>query len=190
MKLPFSSRTKKGMTLVELLVAMTLFSVVIGLTVSVLFNVQKTQRTFGEKYVFIDEADRIAGDIEHSLRLAQKLIMGTYNKVTFLDIDNDTIEYCIKGDTLLKNGNPITDLSVDSLYFGYTKIDGNETIKDFSALDINGNDILDVTELIKVSGIEAYMVFISHRVRRSRKIKMERHFFTRLKNLQSKTAYR
>lgn len=180
----FSSKKQRGLTLVELLIGMTILSVVTGLALSVLLNVQKTQRKFDEKYACSDEADRIARDVENSLRLAQKLIAGTDNKIKFLDINNDTTEYYLKADTLFKNKISITSLSVDSLYFSYIKIEGNKKMSDFYLLDINRDDILDALELNDVSGIRVYMKFSYSRVQGSKSISIGKQFFTLLRNLR------
>jgi len=184
-KINYKSLNQKGLTLVELMVTMVILSIVIGLTLSVLFNVQKTQRKLDEKYACNEEANRIAREIENSLRLAQKLIEGKNNKLKFLDINNDTTEYYLKGDTLFKNEKPATNLSVDSLYFIYVKIEENEKITDFYVLDTSGDAILDDMELTAVSGIRIYMRFSCPQSRASKKIKIKKRLFILLRNLQN-----
>lgn len=175
--------TSRGLTLVELLVAMTIFSMVIAITLSIFLNVQKTHKVIEKKYDCNSEADRIVSKMEYSLRLARQLIAAGYDRVKFLDVNTDTIEYYQKGDTLFWNGQPATDLAVDSLIFTYVKFEDNEKITDFHVLDIDNDGVLDVYELNAVSGVMVNLWLSSVSGQSSIKVKMEKQFFTRLRNL-------
>ena len=175
--------TSGGLTLVELLVAMTIFSMVIAITLSIFLNVQKTHKAIEKKYACNSEADRIVSEMEYSLRLARKLIAASYDRVKFLDVNTDTIEYYQKGDTLFWNGEPATDLAVDSLIFTYVKFEDNEKITDFHLLDMDNDGVLDVYELNAVSGIMGYLRFSSSPVQISARVRVEKRFFAKLRNL-------
>lgn len=101
----------------------------------------------------------------------------------FLDVNTDTIEYYQKGDTLFWNGQPATDLAVDSLIFTYVKFEDNEKITDFHVLDMDNDGVLDVYELNAVSGIMVNLWLSSVSGQSSIKVKVEKQFFARLRNL-------
>ena len=180
------SRKTKGVTLVELLVALVILSIIITIALSVLFNAQRTQRMIDNKYDCRAEADRVAKEIENSLRLAQKLISGTDKRVKFLDINNDTNEFYLRNDTLFNNQKTITNLSVDSLFFTYTKIKEDEKITDLYWFDENRDGILDTLELSGVSGINVFVDFLCPQAQASKRIKIKKQLAVLLRNLQVK----
>jgi prepilin-type N-terminal cleavage/methylation domain-containing protein len=176
-------KRRKGLTLVEMLVAMTILSVVIAITLSVLFTVQKTYKSIEKKYDCNAEAGRIAQDMEHALRLARQLIAATYNQVVFLDINAETIEYYQKNDTLFKNNQSVTNLAVDSLLFIYAKFKDDEKISDFHVIDLDNNGMLDAYELDGVAGINVHLWLSSFSKQNSSRIRVEKQFFVQLRNL-------
>ena len=127
------------MTLIELLVAMTILSVIIIITFSVLITVQKTNQSIEKKYDCNAEADRIVKDMENSLRTAKQLIAVTHNHVVFLDAHAETIEYYQKDDTFFKNKQIMTDLVVDSILFNCVKNINNVAISDFYQMDMDNS---------------------------------------------------
>jgi prepilin-type N-terminal cleavage/methylation domain-containing protein len=173
----------KGLTLVELLVAMTILSVVIMITLSVLFTVQKTNKSIEKKYDCNAEADRLVQDMENTLRLARQLIMATQNRILFLDVHADTTEYSQKHDTLFKNEQIMTDLVVDSIVFIYLKYINGEKINNFYEMDLDNNGILDTYELDGVSGIDVHLWLSSVLKPKSSRIRMEKQFSVQLRNL-------
>ena len=179
-------RKRKGVTLVELLVALVILSIIVTIALSVLFKAQRTQRMIDNKYDCRAEADRVAKEIENSLRLAQKLISGTEKRVKFLDINNDTNEFYLRSDTLFNNQKTITNLSVDSLFFTYTKIKEDEKITDLYWFDENRDGILDTLELNGVSGINVYMNFLCSQLQASKGRKIKKQLVILLRNLQPK----
>lgn len=183
MKYQFFHQKRKGLTLVELLIAMTVLSVVIALTLSVLFNAQKTQKQLDKKYEVSTEINRVTKRIEKSLIQAEKLISGTKNAIKFLGSSGDTVEYYVKGDTLYKNDQPLTMLSIDSLRFGYVKIKNKKKVTDFFSLDDNSDGILDHNELRAISGIEVNVQFLI--TDKSEEHRIKKHLFILLRNIQS-----
>ena len=173
----------KGLTLIELLVALTILSVIIMITLSALFTVQKTKRSIEKKYDCNAEADRIVQDMENTLRLARQLIVATQNRVLFLDVHADTTEYSQKHDTLYKNGQIMTDLAVDSIVFVYLKCINGEKIDDFYEIDLDNDGIFATYELDGVSGIDVHLWLSSVLKPESSRIKVEKQFSVQLRNL-------
>jgi len=178
------SSAKKGLTLVELLVAVTILSIITTLTLAVFFNIQKSQRNIDNKYSNAAEVDRVAREIENSLRPAQKLISGTDKSLKFLDMNSDTIEYYLRNDTIFKNRIPLTELFVDSLYFIYAEIENNEKIADFYLFDIDNDGMLNEQELHNVSGLNIYADFLCPPAPGAKRQKIRKQIFISFRNLQ------
>ncbi len=178
-------RAHRGITLIELLIAMTIFSVVIGLAMSILFNAQKAQQRIDEKYAYREEADRVTSEIEKSLRLATKLITAAEDQIEFLDANDDTIEYYLGGDTIFRNARAATSLSVGALYFTYVEVKGKEEISDFYLLDKNGDGFLDGDELFDISAVNVYLDFVVCSLSGSKRVSLKKNLFVLFRNLQS-----
>lgn len=170
--------------MVELLVAMAILSVVIMITLAVLFTVQETNKSIEKKYDCNAEADRIVQDMENTLRLARQLIMVTHNQIVFLDVNAETTEFYQKHDTLFRNKQAMTNLAVDSLVFTCVRFKDDEKISDFYNIDLDNNGILDTYELDSISGINVHLWLSSFLKMSSSKIKVEKQFFVQLRNLR------
>ena len=168
----------RGLTLVELLVAITILSVIIMITLSILLNMQKTNRLVEKKYACNAEADRLVRDMENTLRQVRQLITATYNKVEFLDVYAETVEYYQKYDTLFKNRKIATDLAVDSVLFTCVKYENGVKISGFAELDLDNNAVLDTHELSNISGIYVHL-----RLSSDTKTKVEKDFFVQFRNM-------
>lgn len=174
----------RGLTLVELLVAMTILSVIIMITFSVLFTVQKTSKSIEKKYDCYAEANRIANDMENSLRLARQLIAVTQSHVVFLNVHAETTEYFQKDDTLFRNKQIMTDLVVDSILFNCVKNINDITVSDFYEMDLDNNGVLDIYELGGVSGVNVHLWMLAILKPKSLRMRVERQFFIQLRNLR------
>jgi prepilin-type N-terminal cleavage/methylation domain-containing protein len=175
---------KRGITLVELLITITIFSIITALTVSIFLNVQKTERRFDEKYDFNAEVDKVVQELEYSLRFARTLITGTDTTVKFLDINNDTVVYRLRGDTLLRNQMRMIPLSVDSIMFVYTKTEETKKIVDFYLFDENRNGILEVDELNGILGINVYIDFLYPEQSVVKKMRLKKQIVVSFRNIQ------
>ncbi len=180
----YDHRTKNGLTLVELLVAMTIFSIVVTLTLTIFFNIQNTQRQFDKKYEIESEVNRILKEIETSLKSAQQLVSGTSRRIKFLNASNDTIEYYLENDILIKRGEPLTNLVVDSLCLTYIQVKEKEKITEFDLLDKNHDGILSGSEFIAISGVSASFQFSYFE--KSKRMIIKKIFFIALRNFQSR----
>lgn len=177
----FGSNAHRGLTLVELLVAMTVFLAVIAISLSVLYSAQKAQRQLDKNFEVRQEIDRAMKKIERSLRHAEKLISGAKNSITFTNPTGDTIVYYVKNDTLFNNTKPLTMIPVDLLDFTYIKPIDNKKISDFFSLDSNMNGVLDNNETRAISGIELDIQFVP--ADRLTAPRIKKHIVVLLRNL-------
>jgi prepilin-type N-terminal cleavage/methylation domain-containing protein len=173
-------RKPQGLTLVELLVAITIVSVVITISLSVLFSARKVQLKFDEKYASENEADLVMKEIETSIRLAHGLVSGTCSTLVILDVNLDTCVYYKRADTLFKNHRHITDLPIDSLCFTYIKPEVPENICDFYAFDEDKDGILSGNELRAICGVNVGIYFWNSQ----RTNTVRRQFSVRLRNAE------
>jgi prepilin-type N-terminal cleavage/methylation domain-containing protein len=176
---------RRGLTLVELLIAITIVSVVISISLSVLFSARGVQRRFEDKYACEAEADRVVKEMEISLRLARELITATCSTLTFLDVHSDTCMYYQQSDTLFRNSMPLARLAVDSLRFLYFKADSTGCICDPYDLDQDMDGVLRGVELNGVSGINLKIHFLH--AARSHTLQLRRGCSVLLRNVDLKS---
>jgi prepilin-type N-terminal cleavage/methylation domain-containing protein len=177
------SKNQLGLTLIELLVSLTIFSIIVTITLSVFFSAQRMQRKIDTKYDCNAEAERVIKQLERSLCFARTLVAGTESTITFIDINYDTIEYHVSEDTLLCNQNRVTTLLVDSLLFVYIKIIEKEKIADFYLFDKDRNGVLENNELSGVSGITVYVDFFYPESASSKRLKIKKQLTISFRNL-------
>ncbi|MEO0124400.1 MAG: type II secretion system protein [candidate division WOR-3 bacterium] len=178
---PSDYTTKPGLTLIELLVAMTIFSIILTLTLLVFLNLRKAQTQLDKKYEISNEVERLCKEIENALKFCQKLISCGQTYITFIDINGDTIEYHQNNDTLYKNNKIFTNLTIDSLSFIFVRLKEKEEIKDFYLIDENRDGILTGGELKNISGIAIYLL-VSY-PEGFKRIKIRKNFFIAFRNL-------
>lgn len=176
------SGSNKGLTLVELLVAMTVFLAVIAISLSVLYNTQRVQRQLDKKYKLKGEINRVMKKVEKSVMQTEKLISGGNHSIAFTGPAGDTIKYYIRNDTLFENNKPLTTLAVDLLNFTYIKPIDNRKISDFFSLDSNMNGVLDYNETRAISGIEIDLQFVY--MEKSVEHRVKKHLVILLRNFQ------
>jgi prepilin-type N-terminal cleavage/methylation domain-containing protein len=176
------SKSQSGLTLIELLVSLTIFSIIVTITLSVFFSAQRMQRKIDNKYDCNAEADRVVKQIEQSLCFARTLVAGTESTITFIDINYDTIEYHVSEDTLLRNQKNISTLSVDSLLFVYIKVIGKEKVADFYLFDKDRNGVLEDDEFSGISGITVYVDFLYPESSGSKRLKIKKQLTISFRN--------
>jgi prepilin-type N-terminal cleavage/methylation domain-containing protein len=176
------SKNQSGLTLIELLVSLTIFSIIVMITLSVFFSAQRMQRKIDNKYDCNSEADRAVKQIERSLCFARKLVAGTESTITFIDINYDTVEYHVAEDTLFNNQDSVTTLLVDSLFFVYIKIIEKEKIADFYLFDEDRNGVLEDNELSGISGITVYVDFLYPESSGSKRLKIKKQLTISFRN--------
>ena len=174
----------KGLSLVEMLVVLAILSIIVTLSLSVVYNAQRTQRRIDDKYDCAMEVNRITKEVETSLRLAQRLVLGTDRSIKFLNINNDTNEYYLTNDTLFNNEKSVTNLQIDSLFFVYIKIKENEEVADFYFFDENRDGYLDTLELNDVSALHIYIDFLCPQASGTKPLVMQKQLFISFRNLQ------
>jgi len=170
---------KKGLTLIELLVSLTILSIIVTLTFSILLKVKKTQDDLNKKYRLTEATDRIQKELEDNIRFCSRIISGSAASIKLLDSNNDTIEYTVNDDTLYKNGCPISRVLLDSfLIFYHVKDDYGQTIayQDLGAVDYRppntGGDII---------GVDIF-VMVKNPISTSDRVKIKRRFYVRLRS--------
>lgn len=169
-----------GFTLVELLVALTLFSIIITITLSVFFRIQRLQKEMDKKYEFRNEIESICKEMENSLKNCKRLILVNTKMVKFLDISDDTIIYSLRGDTLYKDNNPFPRILFDSFSFSFVRLNGNGEIADLNSLDEDHNGVVSDTELTHISGI--MIVMNPCYFEGLKKVKIEKNLFISFRN--------
>ncbi len=167
-----------GFTLVELLVGLTIFSIIVTITLSVLFRIQRLQREMDKKYDFHNEIESICKGLENSLKNCQRLILVNKKMVKFLDIYDDTITYILSNDTLYKDNHPFQKLLFDSFYFAFVKFNGE--IVDLNLLDEDNNGVLSDNELTHISGI--VIVMNPYYFEGLKKVKIKKNLFVSFRN--------
>jgi|GEM_PF-2987273 len=173
-------KNHSGFTLVELLVALTIFSIIIAITLSVLFRIQRLQRELDKKYEFHKEIASLCKEMESSFKNCQRLILVSSRMINFLDIYGDTINYFLRGDTLYKNNKPFSEILFDSLYFTFVKVNGNEGMFDFNSLDEDYNSVLSESEFTNISGV--MIVMNLYYFEGLKKVKVKKNLFVSFRN--------
>lgn len=128
MRTPDSRRGAGGFTLVEMVMVIVITGLVASLGGLLLHHGVRAYFLSREQ-AEIDWQGRLA--LERMLRDLRRLrsttpadlVMNPSNRVTFVDVDNQTISYVLSGGTLLRNGKPLAD-GVSALDFLYLKSDG------------------------------------------------------------------
>jgi prepilin-type N-terminal cleavage/methylation domain-containing protein len=173
-------KNRLGFTLVELLVALTVFSIIITITLSVLFRIQRLQRELDKKYEFHKEIASLCKEMESSFKNCQRLILVSSRMINFLDIYGDTINYFLRGDTLYKDNNPFPRILFDSFSFSFVRLNGNGEIADLNSLDEDHNGVVSDTELTHISGI--MIVMNPCYFEGFKKVKIEKNLFISFRN--------
>jgi prepilin-type N-terminal cleavage/methylation domain-containing protein len=178
-------QNRAGLTLVELMVALTIFAVVAALTFTIFSRAQRTQRRLDQTYALRKEIDNIASRIENALRSARKIVHGTERDIFFIDVKFDTFSIFVREGTLFLNQIPITGISVKSLHFDYIGIRQGQEIRDFSALDTWRDGVLDSLETTSITGVGCYCEFFGSSSGDLTGTTITKEFFVRLRNMPS-----
>ena len=88
---------QKGLTLIELLVAMGIFTVVIMAVVGLFISGNNSQRKINELYVLQRESSFIMEKMSREIRMAKSKDITQNNKyqIEFIDYNEDKIKYCL-----------------------------------------------------------------------------------------------
>lgn len=172
---------RSGLTLIELLTAMTIFSVVVTVTIAVFLNFQKMHRRMETKRQVETEANRVMYSLEQSLRLAYCILSSNHEVISFLNADNDTVCWGLSGDSLILNTKRITCLLVDTLSYVFYVDPNTRDGVDLSALDSDRTGYLDATECKCITGIGVYIRFRNQVVNKKSLI-VEKYCVIQLRN--------
>lgn len=124
-----SRQKQTGFTLIELVMTIVLMGIISVVMGRILFQGYQTFLTSQN----ISETDwhgflaleRIASDI-HNIRSAGDISTIQSNQFTFVDVDGNTVQYQVSGNTLLRNGQTLAG-GVQSFSFSYTDENGATT---------------------------------------------------------------
>ncbi|OPX18199.1 hypothetical protein BXT86_02455 [candidate division WOR-3 bacterium 4484_100] len=170
---------KSGLTLVELLISITIFSIIVTITLFVFFNTQQVEKKLQKSWELNREIDLFIKKISRSIKETKKILRAEANSLEIININNDTIRYCQKNHRFYKNGNPISPLLIDSLSFRYITISEMGRDHDYLNLEKNGDGFLEDKGLHSIFGIGIELQFLTSENKR-----VDRRVFIRLKNLE------
>ena len=87
---------QKGFTLVELLVAMSIFAIVITTVVGVFININNNQKRINGLYTLQKEGNFLMEKMSREIRMAKSKDITQDNKykIEFVDYNGDKIKYC------------------------------------------------------------------------------------------------
>jgi prepilin-type N-terminal cleavage/methylation domain-containing protein len=120
--------SKKGVTLIELIVALAMAAT---LTISVYYfwnNINRHTTTYTDKALFSRDANRIITSIIKQLRSATEIISFDYNTIKFISKNGDTLAYRYDGDSLYLNESSISILSRNARISQFEIKDLNESV--------------------------------------------------------------
>ena len=102
---------KKGFTLAEIIIVITILSVITGLTSLILGTVLKAQTFFMANKALVDEArlavERIIIDIR-KIRSPTDIITFNVDELEFVNSEGENIHFVVSGDKLMRNGKVLT----------------------------------------------------------------------------------
>lgn len=116
-----SLRFPRGLTLVELLVAMTLSAVVITIAFSIYLYVQVFYRREQIKDELEAEIERVEEPLKKDLRRAKTFLSLQDDSLAFIDESDETTSIYIRTDTLFRNSALLSEYCFNELTFS-----GNE----------------------------------------------------------------
>ncbi len=121
------NQSEKGVTLVELLIAVTVLSIAMAITSSMFANSMKEQQKIIAKQNVTDNSRYITEFIVKELRMAKAIDPvsknGIFSTITFTNSSGSAVTYYLSGNTILRNGGsgdqPISsnEISVSALTF-------------------------------------------------------------------------
>lgn len=123
-----SIRSKKGVTLIELIVALAMTAT---LSISVYYfwnHINHHTTTYTDKALFSKEANRIITSIVTQIRSATEIISFDYNTINFISKNGDTLAYRYDGDSLFLNDSSITIISRNARISQFEIKDLNESV--------------------------------------------------------------
>ena len=105
---PMKSANKKGLTLMELMVTISISTIVITLVLSSWNYLNQHVSRQENKAIIRDETARVAEELTLRLRRTPGVLQFTSTSITLLSHNsNDTLEYVFDGRDLTRNGTPI-----------------------------------------------------------------------------------
>lgn len=148
----------RGMTLIEILLALAIFGIIITAIYSVFGTSIKSYFSIEDDIALQKSAQEMLNKITDDISTTKTIVDATVSTFTFINTKSESVRYEIEGDKILKNSaqiNPGT-IQVTSLefnYFGNDKfLDKDEDgIIDADELDVNQDGELTDTELTKIS---------------------------------------
>jgi len=118
-----SKFNEKGFTLLELLLAISLLSLVITITIGIFVSGSKSQRKIIELSVAQREGGYLMETISRELRMATAIAVSQQNNqdsdLVFTNYDGDPTTYELNGGRILRNSSPISssDVIIENLKF-------------------------------------------------------------------------
>ena len=160
---------------------MTIFSVVVTVTIAVFLNFQKLHKRMETKRQIETEVNRVMCSLEQYLRLAQGILSSNHEVISFLNANNDTVCWGLSGDSLILNTNRTTFLSVDTLSYVFFVDPNARDGVDLSTLDSDRTGYLDASECKCIKGIGIYIRF-RNQVADRKSLLVEKYYIIQLRN--------
>ncbi len=182
-------RGYRGVTVLELLVAVSIFSIIITIVFSVYMRAQNAVRSGMGRGVLEDAVRLVLRRFTSDLRSAAYLIEGTDTSVIYITRRGTEVEYRASGSQLLIDSvsvfRPPRSLEAFTLEYLSENIlldaDGDSTIS-FEELDLNGDGVLsDREDTRETRNVDMIRVFLEVS---EGKVKATYRTATRLMNLQ------
>jgi len=105
-------KLSRGVTLVELVVALSISGIVISLVMFSWTFVARHTETQKRKAQFHAQSELVASIVANDVRRASQVISFNENSITLVAPTGDTVSYCLRNDSLIKNDSipqPISD---------------------------------------------------------------------------------
>ncbi len=111
-------KQQQGFTIIELIVAIGLFIVVIGIASGTFVRALRTQRSVAELMAANDNASLTLEQMTREIRTG-KGFSSTGSRLSFVNYQDQPVEYALTGGAIERNGIPLTSRNVLVRYLSF-----------------------------------------------------------------------
>ena len=124
-------KQQQGFTVIELIVAIGLFIVVVGIASGTFIRALRTQRSVAELMAANDNASLTLEQMTREIRTGREF-SSTGSRLSFINYQAQPVEYALSGGTIERNGTPLTSRNVLVQYLSFVLLgeapgDGRQT---------------------------------------------------------------